>query len=362
MAEVTPPLFMDVDFVYSGDELGLPHRDLIGEGICGATHHKVSQRAAGANMSVDVAAGASWVLGDDATDRQPNYRCRSDSIVNLAISAAHATLPRIDRVIAECLDATFSGVSRLWRLRVVTGTPTAGATLVNLNGAAAVPVNAYLLADVLVPAASASVVDANIADRRRIAQPGQGQGARPQRVTSAELTILQAAAILRPSEWDGFEVELAVDTTLGIYWRFRFRNAGLTYPWEFVGGSAAYAEIATAENTASATYVDLTTPGPSIVVPRAGDYLLKYGCDARKPAVASQSACMAPKLGAAATADAERVFLLTTGAGQDMAGIARAIRRTLAAGDTIKAQYRADGGGASTFVSRWLEVTPVRVS
>jgi hypothetical protein len=173
VAEITPPLFMDVDLVYSGDELGLPLRDILGEGVLGLTHLKVSQRAAGgANMSVDIAAGATYMMGDEATDRQPNYRGRSNSIVNLGVSAAHATLPRIDRVVAECLDATFSGVSRLWRTRVIAGTATAAADLENLNGAAAVPNNAHLLANVLVPAASTSVIDANIRDTRKRAIVG----------------------------------------------------------------------------------------------------------------------------------------------------------------------------------------------
>lgn len=162
MAEVNPPLYQDVDLAYSGDELGLPYRDLIREGVVATTDLAVSQRAAGANMSVDVAAGAAWIQGDDNVAAQPTYRVRSDSVVNLAIAAADATNPRIDRVIAEVLDATFSGTQRLWRLRVITGTPTAGATLANLTGAAAIPNNALLLANALIPATATTVTNANI--------------------------------------------------------------------------------------------------------------------------------------------------------------------------------------------------------
>lgn len=169
MAAVTPPLFQNVDNVYGGDELGLPYRDLVGEGVVGADDLKVSQRAAGANMSVDVAQGVCWVKGDDNAWRQPTYRCYNDGVVNLAIAAADATNPRIDRIIAEVLDADFAGVSRTWRLRVVQGTPTAGANQSNLSGAAALPPSAHQLATVLVGAGATSIADASITDRRHAA-------------------------------------------------------------------------------------------------------------------------------------------------------------------------------------------------
>jgi hypothetical protein len=172
MAEVTPPLFLNVDGVYGADELGLPYRDLIGEGVLGYGDLRVSQRAAGANMTVDVSAGTAWIMGDTTPLAQPQYRCRNDAVVNLAIGAAHATLPRIDMVVAEVLDSTFTGASNLWRLRVVAGTAGVGSTLDNRTGAAALPDTAILLADVLVAAADTAISDAEIRDRRPYALPG----------------------------------------------------------------------------------------------------------------------------------------------------------------------------------------------
>jgi hypothetical protein len=52
------------------------------------------------------------------------------------------------------------------KLQVVAGVATVGATLDNRNNAGAAPANSILLADVLIPAASASVTTANIRDRR----------------------------------------------------------------------------------------------------------------------------------------------------------------------------------------------------
>jgi hypothetical protein len=183
MPEINPPLFQDVDLAYSGDEMGLPFRDLIAEGVLGSADLKVSERAAGgANMSVDVAAGACWVRGDESV-AQPTYRCRSDSVVNLAVAAAHASNPRKDIVIAEVLDATFAGVSRIWRVRYVVGVAAAS------PAEPALPNNALKLATVDVTAADASIANAQITDQRVMAANALGG-----LVPIYDKTLLAAAA------------------------------------------------------------------------------------------------------------------------------------------------------------------------
>lgn len=131
------------------------------EGVREAGDFAVSQRAAGANMSVDVAAGYAFIQGDDVAG-QGMYHALNDAAVNVAVTAAHATLPRIDRVGIQVRDAFHGGAANDLQLVVLAGTPTAGATLSNLLGAAAVPSSFLLLANVLVPAASVSVTTANI--------------------------------------------------------------------------------------------------------------------------------------------------------------------------------------------------------
>ncbi len=172
MAEVTPPLFQTIDGEYTGAHLGLPYRNLTTEGIADAGSLAVSQRAAGANMSVDVAAGAAWVLGDDLAASQPCYRVYNNATVNLAIAAADGTNPRIDRVVAEVRDAAFSGVSTDWRLRVITGTPAGSPS------APAEPNNCLTLATVSVPAGDTTISTAQITDARVRAMPAHGAGGR----------------------------------------------------------------------------------------------------------------------------------------------------------------------------------------
>jgi microcystin-dependent protein len=181
MAEVTPPLFTDTNNVYSGDEFGLPYRDIMGEGIVEAGDLAVSQRAAGANLSVDIAAGACWIKGDADLNAQPTYRCRNNSVVNLAITPDGSN-PRIVLIVAEVLDTTFDGSgSRLWRLRAVHGTP-AGSPV-----SPALPSTAISLASIAVTAGDADIVNGQITDTRTRAIVGAGLAATPTSVPTGAM-------------------------------------------------------------------------------------------------------------------------------------------------------------------------------
>lgn len=131
----------------------------------------VSQRGAGANMSVDIAAstGLGVVVQGDTVTAQGCYVIPPHSaVINETITAADATNPRIDSVVLEVKDSTHdaSGLN-LAQTRVIAGTPTASVTL-EAPGAspAALPNSAILLAYVLVPAAAANIPNANIKDMR----------------------------------------------------------------------------------------------------------------------------------------------------------------------------------------------------
>lgn len=129
------------------------------EGIVAPGDLAVTQRAAGANMSVDVAGGKAVVKGDLAT-YEGSYFCHNRGVTNLVLAASDATNPRIDRVVAEVLNQEYTGVDNLWRLRVITGTPAASPV------APAQPSNAISLATVAVGTAVSSITNANITDLR----------------------------------------------------------------------------------------------------------------------------------------------------------------------------------------------------
>ena len=166
---------------------------------------------------------------------------------------------------------------------------------------------------------------------------------------------------LPASPYDGQEAVLVDSVTNPSYqWRFRY-NAGSssTYKWEFIGGAPAQNEIATSEQVTGNVYVDMPTPGPLLTVPRAGDYDIEWSAEIVHQ-TATGYAVSAPKLGAAATSDADAAEIY------DLAGnnkrVARKIRRTLAASDLVKIQYRSGDANACAAMRRNLHVVPARVS
>lgn len=164
MAERNPPLYMDVADVYSGDELGLPYRDIIGEGVVGAASLAVS---AGTGNTINVAAGPAWVLGDTDPNFQPCYRVYNDAVVNRGINPDPAN-PRKVLVVAQITDQPFAGVGRLWAITAIHGTPAAA------PAEPALPASALPLALIDVPANAASSAAYTITDRRVTAKVGGG--------------------------------------------------------------------------------------------------------------------------------------------------------------------------------------------
>ncbi|HXH88254.1 MAG TPA: hypothetical protein VNI55_06570 [Gaiellaceae bacterium] len=133
-----------------------------GEGVVVASDMAIAQRSASANFSVDIAAGRAFVEGDSIT-RQGLYFAYNDGVVNLTgFTAAHATLPRIDRVCLRLRDAFHGDAANDFAFVIVPGTATAGATLANKNGGPGVPGSHLLLANVLIPAAATNITTANI--------------------------------------------------------------------------------------------------------------------------------------------------------------------------------------------------------
>lgn len=124
--------------------------------------------SASAGMTVSAAAGRAFVQGDTRST-QGLYFAYVDVAKTTTHAASDPTNPRIDRVVLQISDSDVTGPDDKWQVIRVTGTPTPGATLVNLSGAAAVPATALLLANVLIPAGSTSVTNPNISDQRVLA-------------------------------------------------------------------------------------------------------------------------------------------------------------------------------------------------
>ena len=142
------------------------------EGVFAAGDCKVTAAAAG-GMRVDVAAGMAAIKGDSGVPgtglSQGLYLVVNDAAIAnaLTFSASHATLPRLDQVVLRVRDSSDLGSGADDAvLEIVEGVATAGATLDNRTGAAALPNDRLRLADVLIPAASVAVAAGNVRDRR----------------------------------------------------------------------------------------------------------------------------------------------------------------------------------------------------
>lgn len=151
--------------------------------------------SAGAGMSVNVATGYA-VCPASSGSSAGGYVFGLMSTANLTVATADPTNPRVDLVAAyvnDTGDATGDAF-----VAVLTGTPTAGANLGNLNGAPAVPSNGISLAYVLVPANASSVTSGNV------------MGARARTVTQGG--ILPVALGFQPAGYPGAYMH---DTTSG---------------------------------------------------------------------------------------------------------------------------------------------------
>lgn len=96
-------------------------------GVVASGDLAVAPRGSGANMSVDIAAGAAIVPGISGP-----YLVRSDATENRTITAAPSVgNARIDLVVARVRDAqaTGSGSDNDWILEVITGTPASSPTV-----------------------------------------------------------------------------------------------------------------------------------------------------------------------------------------------------------------------------------------
>lgn len=112
-----------------------------------------------ANMSINIAAGWAAVVGTI----QPNmgtYVAYNDGTVNIAITTANPTNPRIDLVCLTVQDSYYTGSADDVILQVIAGTPASSPVAPSL------PANSISLATVAVAAGALSITSGNITDTR----------------------------------------------------------------------------------------------------------------------------------------------------------------------------------------------------
>jgi hypothetical protein len=249
-------------------------------GVVGATDLKVAQRGAGANMSVDVPAGAAWVAVTTGT-RNGLAHVYNDATANVAVTASNATNPRVDSILLRYNDSTVpTGSGSTPTLEVATGTATAGAQAATPGAAgyragAATPTGDFLrLADILVPATSTSVTTANIVDRRPWARGAYRRIMRTTAsytTTSAGFAPIDATNLQPRIECSGGPVRMSL---LGQFAHSVASGISGVFPGvdgSFADGAgAAAAQLYAPPGANGNTHLDISW----VTVPSAGSHLL----------------------------------------------------------------------------------------
>lgn len=171
-----------------------------------------------------------------------------------------------------------------------------------------------------------------------------------------------ASAALPVAPRDGQECYLLADAATSTVWHMRYRAA--TGKWEYVGGRALEARVATSELMALAlnTWGDVATLGPSITVPLAGDYDLEFGADL---IVGSNGQGVQAGIAQAALGNAVAPFIGMVAAIAQVSGslMTTSSMTALAANQVLRMRYRVQSvaGGTPTVANRWLKIRPWRL-
>lgn len=158
MTAITPPILIDGD-TPDADQWRMANDALVYYPGVKAGGLAVTQRAAGANMSVDVAGGFVVVPGGENA-YQGTYLCENQGVTNVPIAAADPSFSRSDLIVARVDDSNYSGALRTFSIDKVTGVATSGAPV------PAAPPNCWVLAVVLLGSGQTTVTNAAITDSR----------------------------------------------------------------------------------------------------------------------------------------------------------------------------------------------------
>ena len=228
-------------------------------GASGGGDLAVTQRGAGANMSVDVASGNAFVQGD-TVGWQGMYHVSNDATENITIPAADPTNPRIDLIVAQVRDSQYAGATDDWSLDVVSGTAAPAPV------APATPASALVLAHVAVAASAASIVNANITDMREAYIPCSGGGrwvTNPLDATiiSGNTTAEQTDAGTHTTDWSLTSDEWTYNGTESILAQVAFNvlwtmtgYTGVVSSWLEINGTRVLTDVDQAEGVTTTTW------------------------------------------------------------------------------------------------------------
>lgn len=140
-------------------------------------------------------------------------------------------------------------------------------------------------------------------------------------------------------------------------WMLRYVAAKSTNKWVFVGGTPLYSEVSTSESTTSTSYAALSTAGPSVTLPVAGDYHVTQ--EAQYLNTTNADGIMSYDIGGTGAVDADSWKSQWANSGNGSMNTRTKFKAGLTA-VALVSKYKTDTGTA-TFEKRRISVLPVAV-
>jgi hypothetical protein len=160
---------------------------------------------------------------------------------------------------------------------------------------------------------------------------------------------------------NGYEVYLQADATNGVNWHLRYNSGSSSaQKWESIGGGPPIIATIDAPQTNSlTTYSDLGTVGPSIIIPRTGDYdVTQYAIYSGNDQGFISLSGAGITVGDAEAATSGNLGFLGSA---HYEVLQRRKRYSLTGGGTLKMMYRGISANPRTWSYRQLSITPVRL-
>lgn len=146
------------------------------------------------------------------------------------------------------------------------------------------------------------------------------------------------------------------DATNGVWWQLVYEPDGGLYPWKFVGGPTISVATGSNDSCNSAAFVTITN-GPSLVVPAAGDYLVRIQTQPNAPSIAGSYAQSKIYVGANGFGFAA---IVTLAGGDNTTIFTEAVATGVAASGTITIEYSISAGTVN-FANRQIIAQPFRI-
>lgn len=169
-----------------------------------------------------------------------------------------------------------------------------------------------------------------------------------------------------PSSPANGQQAILVDSTSAPTYSWLLQYVSSASKWVYLGGASLFNEVLTGQTQANSGYGDLATVGPTVTVPRAGDYFVEIGATAQGTGV-NVSGEMSYQVGATAPVDSDGVVYVVPSGGTNtnlqVSGERTTKKTGLAASTAITAKYRNTSAGNSiSWANRWMRVTPIVVT